>query len=155
MIELPDLPPTKHASYPGGNIMHGSRIVFLLAAATVTAGSAATVCWAQNMVNPGSPPSELHPPIKLDADTLRAKLTPSNLGLKPLSGAPGGVELPFGLTYSSAAKSVLIPLDQKNEWGVGIGLNMNSSTVVEMSPSSSLGLQPSKRTPGVMLQKKF
>jgi len=47
-----------------------------------------------------------------------------------------------------------VPLDQKSEWGVGVGLNLNNPNTVELSPSSSLGLQP-KRAPGVMLNKRF
>jgi hypothetical protein len=47
-----------------------------------------------------------------------------------------------------------MPLDQKSEWGVGVGLNINSSTPVELSPNGILGLQP-KRAPGLMLHKKF
>ena len=135
--------------------MNGSRMLMLLAAATMTAASIATNSLAQSAGTTVSPPADLHPPIKLDADTLRAKLTPSHLGLKPQSNAANsGSELPFGLSYSREAKSVMMPLDQKNEWGVGVGLNLNSSNTVELSPGSSLGLQP-KRTPGVMLQKKF
>ena len=64
------------------------------------------------------------------------------------------LELPFGLSYIREAKGLVMPLDQKSEWGVGIGLNINSSNSVELSPSNSLGLVP-KRTPGLMLHKKF
>ena len=135
---------------------YGSRLLMLLAAAMIAAVSIATVSFAQNAATTVSPPADLHPPIKLDADTLRATLAPSHLGLKPQSGAASSaMGLPFGLKYSGEAKSLIMPLDQKNQWGVGIGLNLNSSNTVELSPSSSLGLQPNKRTPGVMLQKKF
>jgi hypothetical protein len=132
------------------------RTLMLLAAATLAAGSIATVSFAQSAVTTMSPPADLHPPIQLDADTLRAKLTPSHLGLKPQSGsaASNGIELPFGINYNREAKGLVVPLDQKNEWGVGVGLNINSSSTVELSPSSSLGLQP-KRAPGFMLHKKF
>ena len=136
--------------------MRNSRLLMLLAAATLATGSIATGSFAQNAGTVVSPPADLHPPIKLDADTLRARLTPSHLGLKPQSGsaADSGIALPFGLNYSREAKSLVVPLDQKSEWGIGVGLNMNSSNTVELSPSSSLGLQP-RRAPGVMLQKKF
>ena len=132
------------------------RTLMLLAAATLAAGSIATGSFAQSTGTTMSPPADLHPPIQLDADTLRAKLTPSHLGLKPQSAgtADGGIALPFGLNYSREAKGLVVPLDQKSEWGIGVGLNLNSSNTVELSPSSSLGLQP-KRAPGIMLQKKF
>ena len=128
--------------------MCDSRLLTLLAA--TAAAFVTSHAWAQNV----APPADLHPPVKLDADALRAKLTPSHLGLKP-QGNAGSVGLPFGLNYSSETKGVVIPIDQKNEWGVGVGLNINSSKTIELSPSSSLGLQPGNRTPGIMLQKKF
>lgn len=111
--------------------------------------------FAQNSV----PPADLHPPINLDADTLRAQAgyAGSHLGLRPGShaGNLSSSGLPYGIDYNREAKSLLVPLDQKNEWGVGVGLNMNSSKVIELSPGSALGLQPTNRAPGVMLHKKF
>jgi len=136
--------------------MNESRTLMLLAAATLAAGSIATGSFAQSTGTTVSPPADLLPPIQLDADTLRAKLTPSHLGLKPQSGSSAnyGVDLPFGLNYSREAKGLVVPLDQKNEWGVGVGLNINSSSTVELSPSSTIGLQP-RRTPGLLLHKNF
>ena len=65
-----------------------------------------------------------------------------------------GSDLPLGLSYSGDAKSVMMPLDDKNEWGVGLNLNLNAPPAVEIAPNSTLGLQP-RRTPGVMLQRRF
>jgi hypothetical protein len=131
------------------------RLTILAAAASIVAGTYVATCAAQSVREPVSPPAALHPPANLDADTLRAKFAPSKLGLKPQAGANlGGVALPFGMDYSHEAKGVLMPLDEKREWGVGVGLNLNAPTVVELSPNSVLGLQP-KRAPGLMLNKKF
>jgi hypothetical protein len=131
------------------------RLPMLIAAASLITGSFASIGLAQNAREVVTPPASLHPPVTLDTDTLRLKFAPSQLGLKPQSSAKqDGISMPFGLNYSRDAKGVVMPLDQKNEWGVGVGLNLNSSEVVELSPNSVLGLQP-KRTPGLMLQKKF
>ncbi len=121
----------------------------------IAAGSFVTTCFAQSAGDTVSPPANLHPPINLDSDTLRATLAPRQFGLKPpTSNLPAGITLPFGIDYHRDAKGLLMPLDQKNEWGVGIGLNLNSSSIVELSPSGVLGLSP-KRAPGVMLNRKF
>ncbi len=103
-----------------------------------------------------TPPADLHPPIQLDADTLRSRFAPSHLGLKPgTSSTIADTGLPFGLNYNREAKSLVMPLDEKNEWGVGVGLNMNSSRIIELSPGGVLGLQQLNRAPGLMLHKKF
>ena len=131
------------------------RCLMLTAAVIAAVHISVATSYAQNAGTVITPPADLHPPVNLDADTLRARLTPSQLGLKPQSGNRSlGVDLPFGLSYSHDAKGVVMPLDPKNEWGVGVGLNMNAPNTVELSPNSSLGLQP-KRTPGVMLNKRF
>jgi len=111
--------------------------------------------YAQSEGTTIAPPADLHPPVTLDADTLRARLSPSQLGLRPNTNSKSlGADLPFGLSYSNESRGVVVPLDQKSEWGVGVGLNLNNPNTVELSPSSSLGLQP-KRAPGVMLNKRF
>jgi hypothetical protein len=103
-----------------------------------------------------APPAELHPPVQLDADTLRSRFAPGHLGLKPsTSSSIAETGLPFGLNYNREAKSLVMPLDEKNEWGVGVGLNMNSSRIIELSPGGALGLQQPNRSPGLMLHKKF
>ena len=119
--------------------MDNARLLILL-----TASSIATSSLAQSAGTTASRVADLQLPVS------------STLGLKPHSGAAAytGINLPFGMNYSSETKSLVMPLDQKNEWGVGLNLNLNSSATVEPAPSSGLGLQP-KRTPGVTLQKKF
>lgn len=130
------------------------RMLMLFAAATLAAGSTATICFAQDAGPAVTPPVDLFPPPKIDADTLRSRLAPSALGLRPQSRTKDGIDLPFGLNYSGDTRSVMMPLDGKNEWGVGLNLNLNSPPAVELAPSSPLGLQP-RRTPGVMLQRRF
>src|SRR4051812_47066963 len=120
--------------------------------AAVTAAALAPAAIAQN----GAPPADLHPPINLDADTLRSRFATGNLGLKPSTGqsAPAAA-LPFGIDYNREVRGLMVPIDEKNEWGVGVGLNMNQSKVIELSPGSALGLQQPNRTPGLTLHKKF
>jgi hypothetical protein len=128
------------------------RSLTLIAAAT-----AAVVCalpaFAQDAGQTAAPPANLHPPINLDADTLRARFASGQLGLKP--GTGDSMALPYGINYNRDAKSLIVPIDEKNEWGVGVGLNMNSSKVIELSPGSALGLQQPNRAPGLMLHRKF
>ena len=131
------------------------RLPMQIAAATIATGLFAANSFAQNATYGAAPPANLHPPINLDADTLRAQLTPGQLGLKPHAGATAsGIGLPFGLNYNRDTKGLVMPLDEKSEWGVGVGLQINSSRTVELSPSNTLGLEP-KRAPGLMLHKKF
>jgi hypothetical protein len=131
------------------------RLLMLIAATSIAVGACVSNCVAQSTRDTISPPADLHPPINLDADTLRARFALSHLGLKPQTPPNSdGIALPFGLDYNRSAKALVMPLDQKSEWGVGVGLNMNSAPVVELSPSSVLGLQP-KRAPGIMLHGKF
>ena len=130
------------------------RMLTLLTATTLIAGSAATSTFAQSAGAAVMPPADLNPTPTIDTDTLRSRLAPGSIGLQPRSATTEGSDLPFGLNYSGDAKSVMMPLDHKNEWGVGLNLNLNTPPTVELAPSSPLGLQP-KRTPGVMLQRRF
>ena len=131
------------------------RLLIPIVAATIATGLSVPNASAQNATYGAAPPADLHPPVKLDADTLRAQLAPGRLGLKPHSGAAAaGIELPLGLSFNRDAKGLVVPLDQKSEWGVGVGLNINSIAPVDVSPGNTLGLQP-KRSPGLMLQRKF
>jgi hypothetical protein len=128
------------------------RSLTLIAALASAAGTFTSPAFAQNIV----PPADLHPPINLDADTLRSRFAPSNLGLKPnTSGTAAATILPFGIDYNREAKSLMMPLDGRNEWGVGVGLNINASKIIELSPGGVLGLQQPNRAPGVTLHKKF
>jgi hypothetical protein len=131
------------------------RLLMLAAATSIACCAFINASFAQSTRETVTPPANLHPPINLDADTLRARIAPSHLGLKPNSYSnSGGLGLPYGIDYSREAKGLVVPLDQRSEWGVGVGLNLNSSEVVELSPSSALG-QQLKRAPGVMLNRKF
>ena len=135
--------------------MHNSRLLMLLAASSLAAGSIALHAQAQSANTDASPQAGLRPPADADLDTLRARLAPSPIGLKPQSGSSKeGLALPFSLNYSRATKSVMMPLDEKNTWDVGVMLNVNSTPGLEPATAPALGLQP-KRTPGIMLQKKF
>ena len=129
------------------------RMLMLFTAATVVAGSAATGSFAQSAGVAVLPPADLNPAVKIDTDAFAFDAGARRVGLKPRSAAIGS-DLPLGLSYSGDAKSVMMPLDDKNEWGVGLNLNLNAPPAVEIAPNSTLGLQP-RRTPGVMLQRRF
>lgn len=132
------------------------RALPLIAGAVFTAAISISPVYAQSTGEGLVPPADLHPPINLDSDTLRARFGSSNLGLKP-SNVPGAASaLPYGIDYNRETKSLVVPLDRKNDWGVGVGLNMNtSSRIIELSPSGVLGLQQPNRAPGLMLHGKF
>ena len=121
----------------------------IVALAAISSLSAYAQSGGQNV----PPPAELHPPINLDADTLRARFATGHLGLKPNSASD--IALPYGINYNRDTKSVIVPIDEKNEWGVGVGLNMNTSKIIELSPSGVLGLQQPNRAPGLMVHRKF
>ena len=129
------------------------RSLTLVAAVAIAAALHALPAFAQDAGQNIAPPADLHPPINLDADTLRARFANGQLGLKPSAGS--GTALPYGIDYNREAKSLVMPLDQKSEWGVGVGLNLNSSKIIELSPSGVLGLQQPNRAPGIMLHGKF
>ncbi len=135
--------------------MHNSRLLMLLAAGSLAAGSIALHAQAQSANPEASPRAELRPPVSVDFDTFRARLAPSPFGLKPKSGgSKEGLALPFSLNYSRETRSVMMPLDEKNTWDVGVMLNVNSAPGLEPATAPALGLQP-KRTPGILLQKRF
>ena len=135
--------------------MINSRKFALLAATAFAAAMMAMNSLAQNAGISPSTYSELRPPVETGTDTLHSRLSTGTVGLRPQGGNVNqGIALPFGMNYSRDTKSLMMPLDQKSEWGVGLNLNMNSAPALEQSPSSGLGLQP-KRTPGIMLQRKF
>ena len=128
-----------------------NKLHLLSVAAAFSALAAHSV--AQNMTAP-SPSIEPSPALKFDSDAWGTRQAPGSLGLRPYSGgAKEGISLPFGMNYSNESKSLIMPLGEKSDWGVGLNLNVNSSRAID-TPSSSLGLQP-KRTPGLTLQRKF
>ena len=131
--------------------MHNTSLLSLLLAAAC----AAIPALAQD---PELPPakSAVSPTeqLKLDLEHFRSSYSSGNLGLKPPgTSSRRTVELPFGMNYSRDSKSLFMPLDDKNEWDIGLNLNINRARDVELAPSG-LGLQP-KRTPGVVINRKF
>ena len=135
--------------------MHNSRLLMLLAAGSLAAGSIALHAQAQSASTDASPQAQLRPPASVDFDAFRQGQPPSPFGLKPQSASnKDSLALPFNLNYSRETRSVMMPLDEKNTWDVGVMLNVNSAPGLEPATAPALGLQP-KRTPGIMLQKKF
>ena len=135
--------------------MYNSRLLMLLVAGSLTAGSIALHARAQNANPDASPQGGLRPPASVDLDTFRENLAPGSFGLKPQSASgKEGLSLPFSLRYSRETRSVTIPLDEKSNWDVGLMLNVNSGLGLEPTTAPALGLQP-KRAPGIMLQKRF
>ena len=134
--------------------MNDTQKLTSLAASALIAGSIATSACAQGGNN-ATAPTDLQPIPRIDVDILRSKMAPGGIGLKPkYSVVNDGFDLPFGMNYNRDSSSLLMPIDPKNEWGIGLNLNLNSPRALDMAPSSGLGLQP-KRTPGVTLQKRF
>ena len=71
------------------------RSLMLIAAASIAASAFVPACFAQGTRDTVTPPVSLHPPVNLDADTLRARLAPGYVGLKPQSStSSGGLGLP-------------------------------------------------------------
>lgn len=62
----------------------------------------------------------------------------------------------YGLSYHRESKSLLLPLDQKNAWSMGLNLNLNADGAgsAGTAADSGLTLQP-RRTPGFIFNKKF
>ena len=135
--------------------MHSSRLLMLLAVSSLVAGSIAPHAQAQSAATDASPQAGLRPPASDDFATLRARPTPGAFGLKPQPASRNeGLALPFSLNYSRETRSVMMPLDEKNTWDVGVMFNVNSAPGLEPATAPALGLQP-KRTPGILLQKRF
>ena len=133
--------------------MHISRLLMLLAAGSLAAVSISLPAQAQSANTDASSRAKLRPPA--DSDAFRESLAPSPVGLKPQSGGSReGIALPFSLNYNREIRSIMMPLDEKNTWDVGVMFNVNTAPGLEPATSPALGLQP-KRTPGIMLQKKF
>ena len=132
-----------------------ARFFALSATASLTAACFAGQVFAEDVVTAESASAELRVPASIDYDALRERLAPSGLGLKPPSSASWSeIGLPFSLRYHTATRSVLVPIDEKSAWGVGITLNVSPGPGLEMSSVPALGLQL-KRTPGLTLQRRF
>jgi len=135
--------------------MHNSRLFMLLAAGSLAVGSISLHAQAQSATPDASSQAGLRPPASVDFDAFHKRLAPSPFGLKPQSGGSmEGLALPFSLNYNREIRSIIMPLDEKNTWDVGVMFNVNSAPGLEPASAPALGLQP-KRTPGIMLQKKF
>ena len=76
------------------------RALPLIAGAVFTAAIfVMTPAFAQSTGEGLVPPADLHPPINLDSDTLRARFGSSNLGLKPSNVSGAALALPYGIDY--------------------------------------------------------
>ena len=88
----------------------------------------------------------------------------------PVTALRDRILLPYGLSYHRDSKSLLMQPDEKSDWGIGINLNLNASSLPELATKAgmigmartwALELAPSginlvpKRTPGLTFQKKF
>ena len=63
-------------------------------------------------------PATLQPPSRTAIDAFTSQ---ESVGLRrPANNLRERIDLPFGLNYNRDAKSLLMPLDDKNEWGVGV-----------------------------------
>lgn len=132
---------------------HSSAYAIRAAVAGALIALAVTPCITQAAESTAAPEATLQPPTRSTAEIFTA-IDSAPLGLRPpAANIRERIDLPFGFNYSRDARSLLVPIDEKNEWGVGVNLNLNNSAGVELSPPG-LHLAP-KRTPGLMLQKKF
>jgi hypothetical protein len=102
----------------------------------------------------GAPSADARNALPTAADSIRAWVTTSALGLKPQSARAKASGLPFGMNYSGHTTTLLVPIDSKNEWGIGVQFNLSAPRSIELAPPSALGLQP-KRALGLTLQKSF
>lgn len=122
-----------------------SALPWILLATTLASGAAL----AADAVD--ERPATLQPPSRTAVEAFTSQ---ESIGLRrPAANLHERIDLPFGLNYNRDAKSLLMPLDDKNEWGVGVNLNLNATPSVD-TPQSGLQLAP-KRTPGLMLHRKF
>jgi hypothetical protein len=94
----------------------------------------------------------VQPPLENDLEAFYTRPAPGSVGLRP-SARSDSILLPFGMTYSRESRSLVMPFGDKNDYGVGLQLNVNRYQEVELAPSG-LGLQP-RRTPGIIFNKRF
>lgn len=136
-------------------MMH-SRWLLIFAVAWLLAYPATYTARADEPPASEAPPPALRPPAKFDTDDIRAHLLSGQLGLKPqrASGAGNGIGLPFGLSYHSETRGLLVPMNEENTFGIGIGLNIGATPKLDSPAGGGLGLQL-KGSPGIIFQKKF
>ncbi len=125
---------------------------------------AAAALWLTDTSVSAAPPDEpsasdrsaitLRPLDTSDRDDIRDRLPSGQLGLKPQSGARNGSGLPFGLSYHSEMRGLLVPMDDQNTLGLGIGLNIGGTRNLDSLTGGGLGLQL-KGSPGIIFEKKF
>jgi hypothetical protein len=125
-------------------------IAVILSAATSFAAVPAAVFGADAVTERTA---NLQPPSRTLEDAFSLQDAAPTRLRAPAAALREQLDLPFGLNYSRDTKSLLMPLDDRREWGLGLNLNLNSAPAVELSPPG-LHLAP-KRTPGLMLQKRF
>ena len=134
--------------------MLAKRLLILVATAAAAAGSVAADFALPD--TSAATTAQLLPPTTNNLETSSPTFSTGSIGLKsPSARITESTGLPYGLNYSGETKSLLLPIDPKSNWGVGLNLDVNASRAVELAPPTPLlGLQP-KRTPGVTLQMKF
>ena len=78
----------------------------------------------------------------------------AKFGLRPpVASLRERIQLPYGLSYYRDSKSLLLQPDENSDWGVGLNLNLGNTPGVAPAPTDQLF--QSRRTPGLMFQKKF
>ena len=111
-----------------------------------------SLCCAQDAVS--ERPTTLQPQARSAEDVFTTEDS-ARLGLRPpVASLRERLAPAYGLSYHRESKSLLMPLDEKNEWTMGLNFNLNAAPNVEAAPSSGLNLLP-RRTPGLIFQKKF
>jgi hypothetical protein len=135
--------------------MHMVYWMVFLAASVLTAAAYAADTGSDSQAPKRT--SDTGSDARLDPEKLIDTLGTGAIGLRPpaASRSSDTIELPYGVNYSRENRTLLVPMDTRNEWGVGLNLNVNATPTVELAPPTSpLGLQP-KKAPGLTFQKKF
>jgi hypothetical protein len=98
-------------------------------------------------------PATLHPRARFAEDLYLLQDAARQSLRAPITALRDRILLPYGLSYHRDSKSLLMQPDEKSDWGIGINLNLNASSLPELAPSG-INLV-TKRTPGLTFQKKF
>lgn len=131
--------------------MHRLSTATLIGFALIAFVSLPSIAHAQS--HAADRPAMLQPPARTTADAFSAQ-DATGIGLRrPAATLQERTVLLFGLNYNRETKSLLMPLDEKNEWGLGLNLNLNSTPAVELAPSG-IHFSP-RRMPGLILHKTF
>ncbi len=137
--------------------MHRHRLTRCTAAGIFAAGFACLPLSAAAADAIADRPATLQPPASSSAEAFSQDSAPLGLRrpaseLRERVDLRNRIELPFGLNYNRDSKSLLMQLDEKSGWGVGLNLNV-AAPPTDLSPPA-LQLAP-RRTPGLMLQRNF